>query len=137
MGARHPSARVGAEMLIDSDILIDAARKDAKAVGFLDTAIRTTNAEISVVSHMELVVGCRNRRELEALDKFMARFTVVALTLGISRQAVELLRKYRISHGLLIPDALIAATAMLESVPLATRNLRDFAFIDGLELAEY
>jgi len=124
-------------MLIDSDILIDAARKDAKAVGFLDRAVLSANTEVSVVSHMELVVGCRNRRELEALDKFMARFTVIALTPGISSCALELLRKYRSSHGLLIPDALIAASALLETEPLATKNRRDFVFIDGLELVEY
>ena len=124
-------------MLIDSDILIDAARQDAKAVGFLDGAVRSANAQVSVVSHMELVVGCRNRRELDALDKFMTRFTVVALTPGISTRALELLRMYRSSHGLLIPDALIAATALMEAEPLATRNRRDFAFIDSLDLVDY
>ena len=89
-------------MLIDSDILIDAARRESKAVGFLDMAARRGKAEISVVSHMELVVGCRNRRELEALDKFMARFTVVALTPGISRRAVDSLRSRRATKELVL-----------------------------------
>lgn len=51
-----------------SDILIDAARRAAKAVEFLETAVQQGKAEISVVSRMELGVGCRNRRGFVFID---------------------------------------------------------------------
>ncbi|MBU2610429.1 MAG: PIN domain-containing protein, partial [Chloroflexi bacterium] len=43
----------------------------------------------------------------------------------ISSAAVELIRKYRLSHGLLIPDALIAATALTQNFDFITKNQRD------------
>jgi predicted nucleic acid-binding protein len=124
-------------MLIDSDILIDCARREAKAITFLEKAMRDGVARISAVSQMEMIVGCRNKRELNALDGFLAHFNLVHLCPAISVKAVEVLRLYRSSHGLLIPDALIAATAILEAESLATKNRRHFEFIKNLKLAEY
>ena len=124
-------------MLVDTDILVDASRKDAKALAFLDSVTRHGGVAISVVSQMELMVGCRNRKEQAIVDGFLQRFEMVYLTDGISRRAVELLREYRLSHGLLIPDALIAATAIVLRVPLATKNTRHFGFMEDLELADY
>ena len=49
---------------------------------------------------------------------------------------LELMRKYSKSHGLGIPDALIAATAIIEELPLLTLNVRDFRYIDTLSLCE-
>jgi predicted nucleic acid-binding protein len=51
--------------------------------------------------------------------------------------ALDLLRQYRLSHGLLIPDALIAATAIATNLPLVTKNQRDYRFISGLQLFPY
>ena len=51
--------------------------------------------------------------------------------------AVALLRKYRLSHGLLIADALIAATAISRGLAFATKNRRDYRFINGLKLLPY
>lgn len=124
-------------MVIDSDILIDCARKDAKAIEFLESALLKDVAKVSAVSHMELIVGCRNKRELSALDRFIARFNLLDLSPAISVKATDLLRQYRSGHGLMIPDALIAATALLEDEPLATRNQRHFRFIENLSLVGY
>ncbi len=98
-------------MLIDSDILIDFARNETKAVEFLEEALRKDVTKISAVSHMELIVGCRNKRELNALDGFVGRFEIIHLSSDISTQATDLLRRYRSSHGLMIPDAAPATTA--------------------------
>ena len=81
---------------------------------------------------MELMVGCRNKQELAVLDRFLKRFTVIKLNESISNIAVDLLREYRLSHGLLIPDALIASTALCLNLDLATKNQRDHRFIENL-----
>ncbi len=54
--------------------------------------------------------------------------------LAISKQSTILIKTYAKSHHLDIPDALIGSTALVLDVPLFTYNIRDFRFIDGLEL---
>ncbi len=124
-------------ILVDTDILIDLARQVPKAVGYLKAKENTHTLEISVVTEMELLVGCRNKKELRALGDLLDRFKIVQMQPEVSEMAAKLVRTYRLSHGLLIPDALIAATAFIAEVPLATRNKKDYRFITGLKLAQY
>jgi predicted nucleic acid-binding protein len=39
-----------------------------------------------------------------------------------------------LSHGLLIPDALIATTAIITETSLSSKNQKDYRFIKNLEL---
>jgi predicted nucleic acid-binding protein len=86
---------------------------------------------------MELIVGCRNKAEFRELDEFLQFFQILRLTSQISDRAVFLLRQYRLSHGLLLADALIAATALTANVAFVTKNQRDYRFIEGLNLLTY
>ena len=124
-------------ILIDTDILIDVGRKAAEAVSYLEHAEQKAVIGISLITQMELVVGCRNKSELNALEKFLRRFEIISLNESISFRGVNLLREYRLSHGLLIADSLIAATAITIAAPLATKNQQDYKFINGLELFSY
>ena len=124
-------------VIVDTDVLIDAGRDIREAVTCLEQIERQASLAISVVSQMELIIGCRNKAELRTLDKFLSRFQVVKLNERISDVAVDLLRHYRLSHGLLIADALIAATALLQEIPFATKNQGDYRFIVGLRLLPY
>lgn len=124
-------------VIVDTDVLIDAGRNIADAVTCLEQIERQASLAISIVSEMELVIGCRNKAELRILDRFLARFQVLKLNEPISDIATDLLRRYRLSHGLLIADALIAATALSESIPFVTKNERDYRFIAGLRLLPY
>lgn len=56
---------------------------------------------------------------------------------GIADRAIVLLQHYRLSHGLLIADGLIAATALVMDKPLTTKNQRDYRFIADLTLLPY
>lgn len=123
--------------IVDTDILIDTARGIVEAVDFLKDREAASPLAVSVVTQMELTVGCRNKNEYADLKKFLRRFQILPISSDISDIAVELLNKYNLSHGLLIPDALIAATAISLTEPLATKNQRDFRFIDGLNLLNY
>ncbi len=123
--------------LLDTDVLIDAGRDVPEAVTVLQAAEARGAMAISVITEMELVVGCRNKRELGALDQFLQRFDVMPVSAVVSERAATLMRKYRLSHGLLIPDALIAATALIHEVPLVSKNQRDYRFMKALDLLPY
>ncbi len=124
-------------LIIDTDILIDAARKIPSAVDYLEQAETTTGLAISAVTQMELLVGARDKRAQRNIEQFLARFTLFKLNAAISDTAYDLLLKYRLSHGLAIADSLIAATAIVTAQPLATKNRKDFRFIKGLKLQAY
>jgi len=124
-------------IVVDTDVLIDAGRGIGDAVSCLQNIERLSSLAISVVTQMELVVGCQNKAELRALDRFLTRFHVIKLSEQISDIAVDLLRSYRLSHGLLIADSVIAATALSLNQPLVTKNQRDYRFIAGLQLLPY
>jgi len=92
---------------------------------------------VSVVTKMELIVGYRNKTELQNLDKFLSNYELFGIDKSISDKAVELIADYRLSHGLLIPDAFIVATAIALQIPLLSKNQKDYRFIPKLNLLTY
>jgi len=124
-------------VIVDTDILIDAGRGVAHALSCLQTIDRQSALATRAVTQMELLVGSRNKREQDDIEKFLSRFQIIKITGSASDMAVDLLRRYRLSHGLLIADALIAATAVVFNAPLISKNQRDYKFIAGLDLLAY
>ena len=124
-------------VIVDTDILIDAGRSVTEAISCLKRIEQSGYLAASVITQMELLVGCRNKTEVKELERFLSRFKLLNLSEEISNNAVDLLKQYRLSHGLFIPDALIAATALEHNAAFTTKNQRDFRFIKGLKLLAY
>lgn len=124
-------------VVVDTDILIDAGHEIQGAVDYLQNAERDSTLAISAITKMELMVGCRNKAELRIVEQFLTRFRLIKLDEIITDTAIDLLQHYRLSHGLLIPDALIAATALSHKAALASKNQKDYRFIDGLNFLAY
>ena len=124
-------------IVVDTDILIDAAHSVEDAVNCLQQIEDKSLLAISVVTSMEMIIGCRNKKELTLLENFFQRFEILSLDNRISDTATELLKTYRLSHGLLIADALIAATAIVNGNQLISKNQKDYRFIEQLDLLEY
>jgi predicted nucleic acid-binding protein len=124
-------------LLIDTDILIDIANNDATAQARLVLESQKATLAISCLTVMELMVGCRNKSELQTLNRFLARFHIFDLQAAIGHRAVDLVQRYFLSHGMLIADSLIASTAIEHNIPLLSKNQRDFRFIDELDLLPY
>ena len=124
-------------ILVDTDVLIDAGRGLTQAVACLELIEQQAALAASTITQMELIIGCRNKTELRTLERFMSRFHIMKLSAPIADAGVDLLRRYRLSHGLLIADALIAATSLAAGAPLVTKNERDYRFISGLDLLPY
>lgn len=124
-------------IIVDTDILIDAARCVDDAVNCLQQIEDTSSLAISAVTQMELIIGCRNKKEFKTLEYFLQRFKIISLSEQASDMATELLKTYRLSHGLLIADALIAATAIITKTQLISKNQKDYRFIEKLDLMKY
>jgi len=120
------------ELLIDTDILIDIGNNDTTAKKRILQESQNQLLVVSTVTVMELTVGCRNKSEFQALNRFLEQFRVIAINRKISEQALKLIQDYALSHGLRIPDALIGATAISYDLPLLSKNQRDYRFISQL-----
>ena len=119
-------------MRLDTNIVVDALRRFPPSVAYLHTAEQQGTLSLSLPTQMELIVGCRNAAELRRLRVFLERFEIRGLSATIGETAVGLLYQYRLSHGLLLADALIAATALEYGETLYTKNVRQFLMIPGL-----
>ncbi len=122
-------------LLLDTTLLIDLSRGNEQAADFIEQQRKNnTYLAISTISAMELVVGCRNKREVNLAQLLIAEFSLLPLSAVISNQAYQWLITYSKSHGLLIPDALIAATASIEQLELITDNIKDFKMLPDLKV---
>lgn len=124
-------------ILVDTDILIDVSRGISQAIETLEELQEDHILSISVLTQMELMVGCENKKEFKQLENFLKRFEIIQLTEGISTKAVDLFKEYRLSHGVLIADMLIASTAITHEIELISKNQKDYTFIEDLELRKY
>ena len=71
--------RVSEMIIVDTDILIDAGRDISEAVNCLEQIEQSTSLAVSVVTQMELIIGCLNKKELLALEQFLERFEIIKI----------------------------------------------------------
>lgn len=84
---------------------------------------------LSVISELELLsYGGITDTEHEAIQEFLDCVSVVELSSEVRRLAIQLRRR----HGLKLPDAIIAATALAKNVPLLT-NDKKLVGIESIE----
>ena len=122
--------------LIDTDVLVWYMRGNEKA----RAAIREMEKPaISIVTQMELVQGLRNKTEQVALRRFLDAydFKRYSVNEAISQRALFLMEEWRLSHHMLMADALIAATAMEHGLPLLSGNAKHYRFLTALELQTF
>ena len=82
---------------------------------------------ISVVNKIELL----SRNETPpSIHAFLSTADVIPLDDEVVIQTIALRKKHKIK----LPDAIIAATAILQKRTLITRNIQDFSNIKGLRI---
>ncbi len=69
-------------------------------------------------------------KELVALEAFINNAIVINLDEEIILETIKIRKKYSIK----LPDAIIAATCLVNNLLLITNNFRDFNKIDGMEI---
>lgn len=111
-----------ADVLLDSDVFIDHLRGAAQ----LDPG--RDRVHYSVVTRCELFAG--RRADEDVVRALLEPFR----ELGIERYVAELAGRLRRGSAMRTPDALIAATALHNSLTLVTRNRRDFEDVARLKV---
>jgi predicted nucleic acid-binding protein len=86
-----------------------------------------------VITNTELLAGCRNSREQRAVERELNLYTTAWLDETISQTAIDLYKRFHLSHGVGFLDCLIAATALRHGYRLATLNLRHFTILPGVQ----
>ncbi len=120
-------------MIFDSDVMIWHLRGHARA----DHVIKSSPyAAVSAITHMEVTRGFLNKDESRRWKAFLKNFNIDILPIDerICAKAMFWIDEFALSHGLDIPDALIAATADTHGLPLCTNNTKDYKFLPGLTL---
>lgn len=116
-------------MIVDTDVLIDCLRGRPEAAAFIKQPVVDGELAISVISVAELEAGIRDG-EREALDAFLGLMRCHPVSETIARTAGAYVRQYAKSHGVLLPDALIAATAHHHGGSLASLNRKYYPMRD-------
>ena len=119
--------------LCDTNIFIHAFNQHESTIGELEK-IGFVNIAISSIVVLELYRGMTNKMEMIAMRKKLIYYDIIHIDSMASAQAIFLLEKFKLSHNLQIPDALIGATAIANDLPLFTYNVKDFSFMPGLTL---
>lgn len=111
-----------AEVLVDTDVLVDHLRGAARLWPGRD------RLACSVITRAELHAG------RGAEERTVAAMLAPFRELPVDREVAFAAGRLRRETGIRLPDALIAATALVAGIPVLTRNRRDFERVPRLRL---
>ena len=98
---------------------------------FMDSIIKEARPVISAITEIELLCWkSATEKDSEVLSSFISDALVVELEPIIKYKAVDIRKKHKVK----LPDAIIAATALVYELTLVSRNVSDFKNIEGLQV---
>ncbi len=120
-------------MIFDTDVLIWIQRGNAKAARAVE---QSNDRYVSILTYMELLQAAQNKRQHEYITSFLTElgFHTLPLTENIGHRAAVYVAEYTLSHGLRAADAIIAATATENNLPLCSGNAKHYKVIQELKL---
>src|SRR5271157_5007682 len=117
------------DILIDTDIVIDFLRGDKQAIMHFKTC--SDLICFSAITVAEIYAGIKGKKEESEVERLFSIFPVIATTHEIAREAGRLVKLYRPSHSVEIPDGVIAATCLISGSDLHTLNVKHYPmFLD-------
>ena len=121
---------VNRPFLVDSDVFIDYLKGFDLACDFIESHI--DKICLSVITIAEIRAGIKGKEEEQALNQFLSAIPLFDVTRTIAEMGGDWVRQFGRSHGVEIPDALIAATAAAHHLELKTLNTKHYPMIKDL-----
>jgi predicted nucleic acid-binding protein len=120
-------------VIFDTDVLIWVQRGNQKAAHAIN---ESKDRYLSVLTYMELLQTAQNRKQHEYVTSFLRDlgFQTLPLTEGIGHRAAVYVAEYTLSYGIRASDAIIAATATENNLPLCSGNVKHYRAIQELQL---
>ncbi len=115
--------------LTDTNVFSEIFKGNADVKTFVESFENSVDATV----YIECLQGSKSNHEKTIIKKYLSRFPVFYHTPDISKRTIALIEQYSNSHGLLLPDAQIAAVCLEYDLTLITYNVGDFKFINGLK----
>ena len=129
------------KIICDTDVMIDCwavtKPRHSTTKEILENSIGLNNVVLSAITKMELMLGATNKNDLNRINKKLKRFNIALINNDITLNAFILLQSFYLSHGLKIPDCIIASTAIITKLEFFTYNTKDFNFINQLKLYSF
>ncbi len=125
---------MGKRYLISSKVIIDytACLLPDKGSDYVENLF-DNNYLISVVKKIEVLGFNDIPSKLLVMEEFVNTATFFSLDETVTNKTIQLHREYK---KLKLPDAIIAATALVHNLSIISRNTKDFTIIDGLKVIE-
>ena len=122
---------MGKGYLIDSNAVIDYLSGNLKPDGmsFMNGIVNSFPC-ISVITQIEVLSYKTNQGDYNLLSNFVNDVVVLELTKDVVGKTIQIRKEVKINT----PDAIIAATSLVNDYTLITRNTTDFKNIEGLRL---
>ncbi len=119
--------------LIDTNAMIDylGSKLPASGMQFMNKVIDAV-PNVSVVTKIEVLGFNAPEQHYKTLSDFINDAIVLELTNNVVEASIEIRKK----HKTKLPDAIIAATALVYDLDLISRNISDFKNIDGLKVTD-
>ncbi len=119
---------------IDTSLFIDYFRKQHKDRTLLTKLSEEYDFSISVITKLEIGVGI-GRDQMEFWNEVFEKLTILPLTEIEIDKACEIIQTLRKNNKIIgLQDILIASTAIVNNLKLATLNLKDFERIQELNI---
>jgi predicted nucleic acid-binding protein len=120
-------------MIFDTDILIWVQRGNKKAAKIIE---KDEDRYLSIQSYMELLQGAKNKTHHKYVKDFISdfAFSILPLTENIGHRVVIYLEEYTLSSNMRAGDAIMAATAVENNLPLVSSNAKHFKVVNELQL---
>lgn len=123
-------------ILADTDVLIDYLAGVQPVAGEIASYIESDLLFTSAINCFELLSGAPDGKRGDPVRQFVRRLPVLAIDRHAVVEAAKVrLQLKRAGHTVPTADSLIAGTALVNNLPLLTRNRKHFQHIENLRLA--